>query len=220
MSCRFWRRADDETLGSDSLYCNCYCYHCAVEKSHVDNRAEGWSYMAASHCILALVQPWSASLGFRGPDSLRIGERSLTRPTALTRPVGWLVILDIGAHPVHALALLRALMNHHGRLRSTRAGVTICTWHRLMRSGRRHELWMARVHHLWTSYHPLRRMHELRLHHHGLMTLLRRHILLAVREAPISHLRCAGWDENRLVVRYMSRRAHTIVCHWGLSHPR
>lgn len=117
-----------------------------------------------------------------------------------------LVVLHVGAHTVHRLSLLRSLMCHHRRRRTTRTRVAVNTGHWL-RCRWRHESWVtSRIHHLRARNHALRSRHELLRHHHRAshLTLLGGHVLMVVRKvAELVHLRRARSHENCLVVLHL-----------------
>lgn len=167
------------------------------------HRMVGLGRLMRSLARIALVVAGAAASVLRAilVSLLRAGSKML-RPRAAVAPSHWsallawvkdrLVILDIGAHAIHGLSLLRALVRHHRRGGTSGTGVSVDPGDRL-RSRWRHELRVAaRIHHLRTRNHSLRTRYELRLHHHGTshLALLRGHVLGVVGEATeLSHLR-------------------------------
>lgn len=144
---------------------------------------------------------------------------SLAWCASLSRAISRLVVLYTGAHPIHGLALLRTLVHHGWRRRSSRARIPVSSGSRMGWDSRRHELRMGTwIHHLGS----MRSRDELRLHHHrshlaGLgMTVVR-----GVGEASIlPHLRVTRSHVYWLVVGHLARRVHAGVRHRHLTHPR
>lgn len=142
----------------------------------------------------------------------------------MCRPIRRLVVLDIGAHSVHVMPLLRSLMHHHGRRWSSRAGISICCCHRLWWASGRHELRMvcAGVHQVRARHHPLGSWDKLWLHHHRCAHLpLLRCVVRVIREAPkLAQLRVAGTKEDWLSIWNLCAWVDLRVCHGQLSHAR
>ena len=140
----------------------------------------------------------------------------------------WLLILHAGAHTVHGLALMGALMSHHRGRRPTWAGESARpAAHRLRWCGtRRHELGVTAGIHgnvRAARYHSVRTPDELGLHHDVAthMRRLLRHELGIVGIAP--ELRRVGVHvgmHHRLVVLHLGGRVHRRgVVHGDLVHP-